>query len=211
MLINGQPNNSSEYIQASSRVGRKYPGLVFTLYGKGRSRDKSIYENFRDFHQSIYKNVESSGLTPFTKKVRDRALPALILILARLKLNIKKPNEISETDVKKLKDLLRNYYNRILDITGSDKEKKEAKDEGDKFIDDWFINKNNFKEWGKNYGEYSEDQFMYSFGETLVDEDNLFLDKSQVNGYPILNSMRNVDTTCQGRVVSSVINRKVRE
>ena len=43
MVITGQPKNTSEYIQASSRVGRGNlgSGLVFTLYNQSRSRDRS--------------------------------------------------------------------------------------------------------------------------------------------------------------------------
>ena len=66
MVITGQPKNTSEYIQASSRVGRGNPGsgLVFTLYNQSRSRDRSHFENFKTFHQSLYRFVEPSSVTP---------------------------------------------------------------------------------------------------------------------------------------------------
>src|ERR1017187_6189687 len=44
MVIMGQPQATSEYIQASSRVGRQFPGLVLTLFNSARSRDRSHYE-----------------------------------------------------------------------------------------------------------------------------------------------------------------------
>ena len=46
MIINGQPKNHSEYIQASGRIGRDSPGLIFTSYNYLKPRDLSHYENF---------------------------------------------------------------------------------------------------------------------------------------------------------------------
>ena len=65
MVITGQPKNTAEYIQASCRVGRgsEGSGLVFTLYNQSRSRDRSHFENFKNFHQSLYRHVEPSSVT----------------------------------------------------------------------------------------------------------------------------------------------------
>ena len=55
MLMIGQPKLTSEYIQASSRVGRSFPGVVFVQYDATKSRDRSHYERFRSYHESFYR------------------------------------------------------------------------------------------------------------------------------------------------------------
>lgn len=84
MIINGQPLTTAEYIQASSRVGRaEVPGVVFTNYHRSQARSLSHYENFKAYHQSFYRYVEPSSLTPFTFQVRQRALHASLIIALR--------------------------------------------------------------------------------------------------------------------------------
>lgn len=85
MVVLGQPKATAEYIQASSRVGRDEakPGLVVTLLNVHRPRDRSHYERFEAFHQSFYRAVEATSVTPFAPRALDRALPALVVALAR--------------------------------------------------------------------------------------------------------------------------------
>lgn len=83
MLLVGQPKLTSEYIQASSRVGRAYPGVAFALYDGSKSRDRSHYEQFKGYHESFYRFVEPTGVTPFSKPARDRALHAIVIALLR--------------------------------------------------------------------------------------------------------------------------------
>ena len=86
MVVNGQPKGMAEYIQATSRVGRgSVPGLVLTAYNAGRPRDRSHYEAFRTWHQTLYREVEATSVTPFAPRARDRALHAAIVALARHK------------------------------------------------------------------------------------------------------------------------------
>ena len=83
MLMVGQTKLVSEYIQASSRVGRQTPGVVFVLYDANRSRDRSYYERFRSFHASLYRYVEPTGVTPFSYPACDRALHAVAVGVLR--------------------------------------------------------------------------------------------------------------------------------
>lgn len=87
MMINGQPKMVSEYIQASSRVGRQQeglPGVVFTLYSPSKPRDRSHYEIFRSFHQGFYRYVEPTSITPFAEPALDRALHGAFLSFIRM-------------------------------------------------------------------------------------------------------------------------------
>lgn len=83
MAVIGQPKTTAEYIQATSRIGRSFPGLVVTLYNWTRSRDRSHYERFVPYHSRLYAEVEATSVTPWSSRARDRAFHAVLVTLAR--------------------------------------------------------------------------------------------------------------------------------
>jgi hypothetical protein len=86
MVVAGQPKTTSEYIQASSRVGRqeKWPGLVVTCFNVHKPRDRSHYEHFCAYHESFYRWVESQSVTPFSGPALDRGLAGAVVGMTRL-------------------------------------------------------------------------------------------------------------------------------
>jgi hypothetical protein len=84
MVVTGQPKSTAEYIQATSRVGRKHPGLVITMYNWLGARDLSHYEHFRGYHAALYRYVEAISVTPFSSRALDRGLRGAFAAMQRL-------------------------------------------------------------------------------------------------------------------------------
>ncbi len=85
MVVTGQPKNTAEYIQASSRVGRSAgkPGLVVTIYNWSRPRDLAHYEDFGHYHATYYRQVEALSVTPYTRRALDRGTAATFVAAVR--------------------------------------------------------------------------------------------------------------------------------
>jgi ATP-dependent helicase YprA (DUF1998 family) len=92
MVVNGQPKNTAEYIQATSRVGRSFPGFVCTVLTWSRPRDLSHYETFEHYHATFYKHVEAQSVTPFAARALDRGLTGAMVSLLRLENDSMNPN-----------------------------------------------------------------------------------------------------------------------
>ena len=208
MLMVGQPKLTSEYIQASSRVGRRYPGIVFTLYDGVRSRDRSHYEQFRAYHEAFYKHVEPTGVTPFSGPARDRALHAIIIGMLRIlesslsaEMDVRKFDQTIYAD--RINEICQYILNRNSDICGrvspdSDDEKQMLEEEMQNVIERWqrFAESDELKMY---YGE----RFMVmppKNGEKRLMK--VFNAKSVCGEYPFetMTSMRSVDGTIQGNI-----------
>jgi len=114
MVVMGQPPSTSEYIQATSRVGRQYPGLIVVLFNAAKSRDRSHYESFVAYHSALYRQVESTSVTPFSSRARDRGLHAVFVALARHLLEPLRPNAAA-AEVEGLRDELGRIRELILE------------------------------------------------------------------------------------------------
>lgn len=96
MVVNGQPKTTAEYIQATSRVGRRHPGLVCAVLNWSRPRDLSHYETFEHYHATFYQHVEALSVTPFAPRALDRGLTGVLASLVRLRGLTLNPNEAAE-------------------------------------------------------------------------------------------------------------------
>ena len=93
MVVNGQPKGTAEYIQATSRVGRSFPGLVATVLTWARPRDLSHYETFEHYHATFYQHVEAQSATPFSPRALDRGLTGMSIALVRAESTELAPND----------------------------------------------------------------------------------------------------------------------
>ena len=183
MLILGQPKTASEYIQASSRVGRSRDseGLVVALFSPTKPRDRSHYESFPRFHEAIYRWVEPTSVTPHSLPALERALHAVVIMLGRLFL-YPQDEQASDIDVnnkefEQLVDQLKRRLSRSVDPEQLDQINSEI----DKVVSWW----SNSSIEHKNLHYKQEKQYkglMRSFGT-----------KKRHSAKETLHSMRHVD------------------
>ncbi|MBZ3901028.1 helicase-related protein [Streptomyces griseiscabiei] len=139
MLMNGQPKTTSEYIQATSRVGRRdVPGLIVTLFRSTKPRDRSHYESFGAYHRALYRHVEPTSVTPWSMPSRKRALHAVLTILVRHGVGLNTENRAGDIldhadGVARVRDLIVSHVQRA-----DPEEAEAATDQLDELIDEWW-------------------------------------------------------------------------
>ncbi len=200
LTIFGQPKSTSSYIQVAGRIGRKWqerPGVVVTLFGPMRPRDKSHFEKFKSFHQRLYAQVEPSSVTPFSKPVLERTIHALMVGYVRMTCGddfknqpTKQNGEIPEKLLNEIHDIIEQ---RIIDIS-SDKDELQN---FEKLFNDYFIE---WKNWRRSIysvrGEDSNNPLIHSSGSYVPP------DIAEIS-WPTPTSLRNVDAECMTYVTNS--------
>jgi len=192
MVVAGQPKTTSEYIQATSRVGRseRAPGFVVAMYNPGKPRDRSHYEHFRSYHSAFYKFVEPTSVTPFSIPVLERALHAVLVIVARHLAGVETPARI-DPSAKTLEDMIASIRSRCERVDSEHSDLIVTKLRA--LLKEW----DDFRPgiWG-GFGPPPENQpLMYPAGTEPRAEWDV--------SWPTPTSMRNVDVECLARVVST--------
>jgi hypothetical protein len=141
MAVNGQPKGTAEYIQATSRVGRSFPGLVCTVLTWARPRDLSHYETFEHYHATFYKHVEAQSVTPFSPRAMDRGLTGSLLSLMRLENDEFSPNEgasqLSMSNQAEIVDAIKVLATRAGNVAEDNARKQLAESELKERADEW--------------------------------------------------------------------------
>jgi hypothetical protein len=190
LVMSGQPKSTAEYIQATSRVGRNVPGLVVTVYTQTKNRDRSHYERFITYHQSLYRHVEPTSVTPFSPQARERGMRGVLIALARHLAGVENPAEVNDHD-DALDAEIQAILSRVRDIDG--KELEGAASE----IEDWMSFWRGYRPsaYGRMGGKVEDSTLAYPFGGYQDEE-------FQRDAWPVPTSMRNVDGTSEARVLN---------
>lgn len=186
MLMNGQPKNIAEYIQASSRVARQFEGLVVNLLDANRAREKSYFENFLPFHNAYYKFVEPLTVTPFTRITFYKVLNSLLVSYVRHIKGLNKQkdaNEFKKEYAQELIDLIEKNIRRI----DNDKENiiEDARNIINTLADKWEAMINVLE--GKEILKYKDQKGgLITEVQSALSDENAF--------FALMQSMREVDT-----------------
>ena len=163
MVVTGQPKNSAEYIQASSRVGRdsSRPGLVTVIYNWARPRDLAHFETFEHYHETAYAKVEALSVTPFADRALDRGLAAVLVALVRHA----RPEFESESGAHKVPDhkaepdiqaLIKVLAQRAGFVTGDPAVAQRARQQAASLLDSWANKRKQLENVGLTYRKQSD-------------------------------------------------------
>ncbi|MDH6291896.1 DISARM system helicase DrmA [Rhodococcus opacus] len=142
MLVTGQPKNTAEYIQATSRVGRdkSRPGLVLTMLQWSRPRDLGHFETFVYGHQTFGARVEGVTTTPFSDRALDRALAAVLVSALRHSSTVALENEAANgisLDGPLAKRMLRLLHDRAARVTHDQQTADDVSKRMQSLLDKW--------------------------------------------------------------------------
>lgn len=100
MMMDGVPDETAEYIQASSRSGRRHVGLVVVVLAGFSLRATSIYHRFMEYHRHLDRMVSPVPVNRFAKYAARRTLPGIAVgliyglhLVTNGRINLRQRNE----------------------------------------------------------------------------------------------------------------------
>lgn len=111
MIMLAFPLGVAEFIQATARVGRKWPALVIVVPKMTRERDASVYRAFPEFVSHGDRFVEPIPITRKSRRVLERTIAGLEL--ARITLVHEPATGDRITTIKRLNDVVRQKPNLL--------------------------------------------------------------------------------------------------
>ena len=188
MLVVGQPKSTSQYIQVTGRVGRRWwerPGLIVTLLNPARPRDRSHYEQFKAYHERLYAQVEPTSVTPFSPPAVERALHAVLACVLRQSgdhVSTERPSEVQAAALE--------HFGRLL----AERVAAVDPDEASSVLELFAKRSDQLRRWRRpRWGGYFDrdiDNVMLSAPQSEL------LRALDVFSWPTPLSMRNVDAEC---------------
>jgi len=196
MTVVGQPKTTSQYIQVTGRVGRKWwerPGLIVTIYGASKPRDRSHFEKFRSYHERLYAQVEPTSVTPYSPPALDRGLHAVMAAYARQTGDAhlsNSPYPVPEAVLASLRDIL---VNRVSVV--DPQEQEELSRMFDQRISEW-------RRWERvRWSDYAANANL-----PLLRVAGSYCSPELARiSWPTAQSMRNVDAECQVEITNLYI------
>ena len=196
MLVNGQPKTIAEYIQSTSRVGRgAVSGLIVSVLNNAKARDRSHFETFCCWHQTLYRDVEATSVTPFASRARDRALHAAFVATVRhlvpRMLESPRMDDSAEADALDLIDRIVERAARI------DPEEVSIRDELEHRLDAWRA-----RSPESYWNEFKISKSLLQSAERAAA--NRLAGRQAGSAWPTLNSMRSVEAGTPFKLVAAL-------
>lgn len=91
IVFAGQPTETAEYIQASSRVGRRHVGVSLVLSDTLHDRDELHFINHVMYHKYQDSFVSGASISRYSRHLIKRTFPGLFLALIQLYWNATQP------------------------------------------------------------------------------------------------------------------------
>lgn len=196
MVLQGQPKSRSEYIQATSRVGRSsYPGLVVTVLNAAKTRDQSSFESFENWHSAIYRDVEPASATPFAPRAQERAVHVALTTMLRYSIEALQTSPlIADVDSDEIETIKAALIARCSRIAGAGSiEVKQAEDLLDDFLEYW-----DRKRPARYKDDQHEDAALLQSAEELARKSAVGTFTGEI--WPVPNSMRSVEPNSKIRI-----------